>query len=192
MKAFKVLNTLRTLSSPFLQIKETPGNMDQEDPKSSLEAPLISNTEISECNRRSEVVTELKKQLCLAGPLVMVSFLQASLLMISVMFIGHLGELSLASSSMASSFSGVTGFSFMVRLSETDKKSLVFLDYDMQIFHVHKQTFVFFCHVMFMSRWESEALSKRSVDKLTVQSSIICLVFTCKEPCLSSHSCAFL
>ncbi|XP_059659112.1 protein DETOXIFICATION 16-like [Cornus florida] len=53
-------------------------------------------------------------QLELAGPLVVVSFLQYSLQMISVMFIGHLGELSLSSASMATSFAGVTGFSFML------------------------------------------------------------------------------
>lgn len=60
-------------------------------------------------------IEELKKQLQLAGPLVMVSFLQYSLLMISIMFIGHLGEISLSSASMATSFANVTGFSFLVR-----------------------------------------------------------------------------
>ncbi|PON96732.1 Multi antimicrobial extrusion protein [Trema orientale] len=68
--------------------------MDQEDPKLVLEAPLLSNIE--------------------KGPLVVVSFLQYSLTMISVMFIGHLGELPLSSSSMATSFAGATGFSLML------------------------------------------------------------------------------
>lgn len=125
--------------------------MDQEELKSSLEAPLISNTEISECHRRSEVVTELKKQLCLAGPLVMVSFLQASLLMVSLMFIGHLGELSLASSSMASSFSVVTGFSVMVRLSETDKKKKTWFFWILicrYFMCINKRLFVFFFFVL--------------------------------------------
>lgn len=49
----------------------------------------------------------------IAGPLVLVSFLQYSLQMISVMFVGHLGELALSSASMATSFAGVTGFSIM-------------------------------------------------------------------------------
>ena len=94
--------------------------MDQQGPISALKAPLITNVEYggAEQIRRSygkdEVVAELKKQLRLAGPLIVVSFLQNSLLIISVMFIGHLGELALSSSSMASSFSGVTGFSLMV------------------------------------------------------------------------------
>lgn len=59
-------------------------------------------------------IEELKQQLRLAGPLVVVNFLQSSLLMISIMFIGHLGEISLSSASMATSFANVTGFSFLV------------------------------------------------------------------------------
>ncbi|KAM7483157.1 hypothetical protein LguiB_007740 [Lonicera macranthoides] len=36
--------------------------------------------------------------------------------MISVMFVGHLGELALSSASMATSFAGVTGFSIMASI----------------------------------------------------------------------------
>ncbi|OMO63528.1 Multi antimicrobial extrusion protein [Corchorus olitorius] len=57
---------------------------------------------------------EVKKQMKLAGPLIVVSLLQYGFLMISVMFVGHLGELSLASASMATSFAGMTGFSVML------------------------------------------------------------------------------
>lgn len=64
--------------------------------------------------RSEEVITEIKKQLGLAGPLVLVSFLQYSFQLISVMFIGHLGELQLSGASMALSFAGVTGFSLLV------------------------------------------------------------------------------
>lgn len=99
--------------------------MDQKDPKPSFEAPLLTSNianglELGErltnkhCHKR-EVLNELKEQMYLAGPLVVVSFLQYSLQMVSVMFIGHLGELALSSSSMATSFAGVTGFSIMVR-----------------------------------------------------------------------------
>ncbi|KAF5944365.1 hypothetical protein HYC85_018442 [Camellia sinensis] len=56
----------------------------------------------------SKTIEELKKQVWLGGPLVVYS-----LQMISVMFIGHLGELSLSSASMAISFAEVTGFSFL-------------------------------------------------------------------------------
>ncbi|KAF3436931.1 hypothetical protein FNV43_RR19684 [Rhamnella rubrinervis] len=77
------------------------------DPKNaipSLEAPLISSNEngvelggrlTNKHFHKHEVFTELKEQMFLAGPLVVVSFLQYSLQMISVMFIGHLGELTL-------------------------------------------------------------------------------------------------
>ncbi|KAJ8773133.1 hypothetical protein K2173_028310 [Erythroxylum novogranatense] len=64
--------------------------------------------------RRKEIIDEVKKQLWLAGPLVAVSLLQYCLQMISVMFVGRLGELSLSGASMATSFASVTGFSLLV------------------------------------------------------------------------------
>ncbi|CAK9153709.1 unnamed protein product, partial [Ilex paraguariensis] len=87
-----------------------------------LGSPLISSSEkglgcggnaSTKWFDKSETTAELKRQLRLAGPLVLVYVLQYSLQMISVMFVGHLGKLSLSSASMASSFAGVTGFSFM-------------------------------------------------------------------------------
>ena len=62
----------------------------------------------------SLVVIEVKKQLYLAGPLIVGSLLQNIIQMISVMFVGHLGELALSSASIATSFAGVTGFSLLV------------------------------------------------------------------------------
>ncbi|XP_057952474.1 protein DETOXIFICATION 16-like isoform X1 [Malania oleifera] len=101
----------------------TAGEMDQEDCEPSFGSPLIPNSEVSHgfgakvtqiCCDSTEIIAELKKQTQLAGPLVVASLLQYSLQMISVMFVGHLGELSLSSASMATSFAGVTGFSFML------------------------------------------------------------------------------
>ena len=60
---------------------------------------------------------EVKRQLRLAGPLIAGSLLQNLIQMISVMFVGHLGELPLAGASMASSFAAVTGFSLLVRVT---------------------------------------------------------------------------
>jgi MATE family multidrug resistance protein len=57
---------------------------------------------------------EVKKQLWLAVPLVAGALLQNVIQMISVMFVGHLGELPLAGASMASSFASVTGLSLLV------------------------------------------------------------------------------
>ncbi|GLT60375.1 hypothetical protein SLA2020_331440 [Shorea laevis] len=59
---------------------------------------------------RGEIMREVKKQLCLAGPLFVVNLLQFSLRPISVMFVGHLGELALSIASVAISFATVTGF----------------------------------------------------------------------------------
>jgi MATE family multidrug resistance protein len=61
------------------------------------------------------VSDEVKRQLCLAGPLIAGSLLQNLIPMISVMLVGHLGELPLAGASLANSFAAVTGFSLMVR-----------------------------------------------------------------------------
>lgn len=51
----------------------------------------------------------------LAGPLVTVNFFIFLLQVISVMFVGHLGELALSGASMATSFASVTGLSLLVR-----------------------------------------------------------------------------
>jgi multidrug resistance protein, MATE family len=61
------------------------------------------------------MLSEVKKQLRLAGPLVAGFLLQNVVQMISVMFVGHLGELELAGAAMATSFANVTGFSLLVR-----------------------------------------------------------------------------
>lgn len=113
-----------------------------EDQKASLQFPLLvhssitvveeedglkshnhnNNNNIQRNNRRdkalaierAEVYEEVRKQLWLAGPLVSVSFLNYCLQVISVMFVGHLGELPLSAASMATSFASVTGFSLLV------------------------------------------------------------------------------
>ena len=88
----------------------------------SLITPLIQACEENGLNqgihekaiRRNKIVEEVKKQLWLAGPMIAVSLLQYCLQIISVMFVGHLGELPLSGASMATSFASVTGFSFLV------------------------------------------------------------------------------
>ncbi|XP_078430220.1 MATE efflux family protein isoform X2 [Wolffia australiana] len=63
---------------------------------------------------KGEVVREVERQIRLAGPLIVSSVLQYSLNVISLMFVGHLGELPLAGAAMATSFAGVTGFSLLL------------------------------------------------------------------------------
>ncbi|KAK7380069.1 hypothetical protein VNO78_32446 [Psophocarpus tetragonolobus] len=64
-----------------------------------------------------EIVEEAKKQLWLAGPMVLVCVFQYSLQIISLMFVGHLDELLLAGASLAASFVNVTGFSVLIGMS---------------------------------------------------------------------------
>ncbi|XP_077220333.1 protein DETOXIFICATION 16-like [Tasmannia lanceolata] len=88
--------------------------------KSTLKSPLIissqKNPELEGegIEKKEEIVEEVKKQVWLSGPLIAVSLLQYCLQVISVMFVGHLGELALSSASLATSFAGVTGFSLLL------------------------------------------------------------------------------
>ncbi|CAN6237887.1 unnamed protein product [Urochloa humidicola] len=93
-----------------------------------MEAPLLAaaappGTGKKKRNQRGQekeeslVLIEVKKQLHLSGPLVVGLLLQNMVQMISVMFVGHLGELALASASLATSFAGVTGFSLLAGMA---------------------------------------------------------------------------
>ena len=64
--------------------------------------------------RGGEVLSQSKKQLRLAAPLAAGFLLQKVIQTISIMFVGRLGELPLASASLATSFASVTGFSLLV------------------------------------------------------------------------------
>jgi MATE family multidrug resistance protein len=57
---------------------------------------------------------ELKRLSVLAGPMVAVILSQNMLQVISIMMVGHLGELALSSTAIAISLSAVTGFSLLV------------------------------------------------------------------------------
>ncbi|ESQ36919.1 hypothetical protein EUTSA_v10003032mg [Eutrema salsugineum] len=65
-------------------------------------------------NIGDHLLVEVKKQFWLSAPLIGVSILQYSLQVISVMFVGHLGSLSLSAASIATSFASVTGFTFLM------------------------------------------------------------------------------
>ncbi|KAM7484616.1 hypothetical protein LguiA_000625 [Lonicera macranthoides] len=91
--------------------------MEEGGEKSVIQLPLIpinGREANEESSLRGQVIEEAKKQIWLAGPLIGVSLLQYSLQVISIMFVGHLGELSLSSASMATSFASVTGFSVLL------------------------------------------------------------------------------
>ncbi|KAJ8430608.1 hypothetical protein Cgig2_021570 [Carnegiea gigantea] len=79
----------------------------------NLLVPLIETKN----ERENKIAEEVKKQLWLAGPLMLVNLLLNSMQLISIMFAGHLGELPLSGASMASSFASVTGFSLLMGMA---------------------------------------------------------------------------
>nr|CAB3470481.1 unnamed protein product [Digitaria exilis] len=81
-------------------------------PKGSVEEPLLAAVRPEEEEGLS-VREEVRKQLWLAGPMIGGALLQNVIQMISVMYVGHLGELPLAGASMANSFATVTGLSLL-------------------------------------------------------------------------------
>nr|CAD40572.2 OSJNBa0069D17.7 [Oryza sativa Japonica Group] len=88
----------------------------------SMEEPLLgggNGEEKKGGSSRLAVVAEVRKQLYLAGPLIAGWLLQNVVQMISVMFVGHLGELELSSASIATSFAGVTGFSLLAGMASS-------------------------------------------------------------------------
>ncbi|TVU32363.1 hypothetical protein EJB05_24089, partial [Eragrostis curvula] len=82
---------------------------------SSLLLPLPAMEGAAE--EESSVLREVKKQLRLAGPIAVGCLLQKIILTISLIFVGHLGELALASASLATSFAGATGFYLMTGMA---------------------------------------------------------------------------
>ncbi|XP_057508007.1 protein DETOXIFICATION 12-like [Actinidia eriantha] len=60
---------------------------------------------------------EVKRLGCIAAPMVAVTLTQYLLLVITTMMVGHLGELSLSSTSIAIALSGVTGFSLLMGMA---------------------------------------------------------------------------
>jgi MATE family multidrug resistance protein len=84
----------------------------------SVQEPLlVTGPEKGDANAAA---TEAKRLLRLAGPLVASGILQCVLQLVSVMFVGHLGELPLAGASLATSLANVTGFSLLVRILTFD------------------------------------------------------------------------
>ncbi|XP_047074012.1 protein DETOXIFICATION 16-like [Lolium rigidum] len=78
-----------------------------------LEETLLQRSPEWKQEESLSIGEEVKRQLWLAGPLIAGNLLQNLIPMISVMLVGHLGELPLAGASVANSFATVTGFSLM-------------------------------------------------------------------------------
>lgn len=85
--------------------------------KRPVEEALLAAGEPEAEEEILSVREELKKQLWLAGPMIAGALLQNVIQMISVMYVGHLGELPLAGASMANSFATVTGLSLLLGMA---------------------------------------------------------------------------
>lgn len=64
--------------------------------------------------KRIALMEEMKKVGCIAAPMVVVTMLQYLLQVVSVIMVGHLGQLSLSSVAIATSLTNVSGFSVLV------------------------------------------------------------------------------
>ncbi|GLJ11067.1 hypothetical protein SUGI_0141940 [Cryptomeria japonica] len=92
---------------------------------------------------------EIKKQCCIAGPMASVNLLQFSLQLISVMLVGHLGELALSSAAIASSFASFSGYSVMMGMGSTLEtlcgQAYGAKQYHQLGIHVQRAFFALFC-----------------------------------------------
>ena len=75
---------------------------------------LVSVNKESKICKWDGFMEEMKKMSCIAIPMVLVTVSQNLLRVISMMMVGHLGELSLSGAAVATSLTNVTGFSLMV------------------------------------------------------------------------------
>lgn len=111
----KPLRTKRSLVSPSL----LPNKRERERESvwgDMMEEGLLLKERLSERGGGGwrEIWEEMKRLSYIAGPLVSVTLSFFLLSVVSLMMVGHLGELALSSTAIAISFAGVTGFSLLV------------------------------------------------------------------------------
>jgi MATE family multidrug resistance protein len=82
--------------------------------KTTLNDPLISKTNF---NQRDMIITETKSLLSLALPTALTALIFYARSIISMMFLGKLGDVELASGSLAIAFANITGYSVLSGLS---------------------------------------------------------------------------
>ncbi|BAF19602.2 Os06g0494700 [Oryza sativa Japonica Group] len=117
-----------SIASEIGEMKTPPENMVINKASAAEEAPVVvAGDEDDDGEAGLGLREEVKKQLWLAGPLVAGALLRYVIQMISVMFVGHLGELPLAGASMANSFTTVTGFSLLETLRDAKHLHRCFL-----------------------------------------------------------------
>ncbi|TVU12903.1 hypothetical protein EJB05_46569 [Eragrostis curvula] len=82
-----------------------------------LPVPASAGQGEAEDAQRGLVAAEAKRLVGLAGPIVASCVLQSVVNMVSVMVVGHLGELPLAGASLATSLANVTGYSLLTGMA---------------------------------------------------------------------------
>ena len=80
----------------------------------SAEKGLLVRGEEEDVNTKDVLLREMGRLSYIAGPMVAVNSSMYFLQVISIMMVGHLGELYLSSTAIAVSFCSVTGFSLVV------------------------------------------------------------------------------
>ncbi|XP_006302179.2 protein DETOXIFICATION 14 [Capsella rubella] len=83
----------------------------------SVEEGLLVVSHREDVNKKDVFLREMKRLGYIAGPMVAVNLSTYALLVISIMMVGHLGELFLSSTAIAISFCSVTGFSVVFGLA---------------------------------------------------------------------------
>ncbi|EOA13276.1 hypothetical protein CARUB_v10026306mg [Capsella rubella] len=83
----------------------------------SAEESLLVVSHREDVNKKDVLFEEMKRLCYIAGPMVAVNSSSYVLLVISIMMVGHLGELFLSSTAIAVSFCSVTGFSVVFGLA---------------------------------------------------------------------------
>ncbi|XP_057868199.1 protein DETOXIFICATION 16 [Cryptomeria japonica] len=123
---------------------------DMLDPLLATEDTVVFGDEQDEVKYSGALVwEEVKKQCWLAGPMVSVSLLQYSLQVVSVMVVGHLGELALSSASIATSFASVTGITVLIGMGSALEtqcgQAYGAKEYHLLEIYVQRAIFALFC-----------------------------------------------
>ncbi|XP_050218904.1 protein DETOXIFICATION 18-like [Mercurialis annua] len=82
------------------------------------EKPLLDGNGRKNINTMEYHVEEAKNQILFSLPVILTSIFYYMITLVSLMFAGHLGKLELAGATLADSWASVSGFSFMIGLSE--------------------------------------------------------------------------
>ena len=88
----------------------------------NMQALAVQSAGVANGHRRRQrelAMVEVKRLLRLGGPIVFSCLLMNLVNVVSIMIVGHLGEVPLAGVSLGSSFANVTGYVVLVRLSDS-------------------------------------------------------------------------